>query len=70
MQEAHSGGEVAYLYFHPPVVGNNEVVLTLAGKMIPQDPNQGELGLSSVSVKFRKINGEWQAVDDPIYSAA
>ena len=70
MQEARSGEEVAYLYFYPPVVGKNDVMLTLAGKIIPKDSNKGELGLSSVSVKFRKVNGEWRAVDDPLYSAA
>ena len=70
IKDAHAHGDIAYLYFHPAEVRDNEVELTLAGRIIPQDPRNGELGLSSIRVKFRKTNGQWLAVEEPIYSAA
>jgi hypothetical protein len=68
-QESQYRGDIAYLRFQPPKVGDDEIQLTMEAKIATRDPNKQTLGLSSIHVKFVKIEGTWIVVDDPVFSA-
>lgn len=69
-EQASAGQDLIYLHFQPPDVGDNSVGLTLAAKIMPANPAQRTLGLSTVQIKFRKLGTEWMAESDPMYSAS
>ena len=67
--KAKEGGGLAYLQFGPPHIEADSVELTLEGRMATADPKEPSLGLSSIHVKFRKVEGRWEAQGEPIFSA-
>lgn len=69
-QEAQQRGDIAYLQFHVNEATDTAVNLRLETRIASSDPQRGELGLSSVQVKFSKQGDEWKAGDAPLYSAA
>lgn len=70
LRESQTHGNVAYLQFQRPEVMDNTVGLTLEAKIATRDPDQKELGLSSIYVKFLKLADEWKVIDEPVYFAA
>jgi hypothetical protein len=68
-QEAQQSGEIAYLQFHVNEATESAIDLRLEARIASSDPQRGELGLSSVQVKFSKQGDQWKAVDPPLYSA-
>jgi hypothetical protein len=69
-QEAQQGAEIAYLQFHVNEASESVIDLRLETRIASSDSQRGELGLSSVQVKFSKQGDEWKAGDSPLYSAA
>ena len=69
-QEAQQGADIAYLQFHVNEASESVVDLRLEARIVSADSQRGELGLSSVQVKFMKQDDEWRAGDSPVYSAA
>jgi hypothetical protein len=67
---AEKEGDVAYLRFQPPEVGDDTVRLTLEGKLATKDASQNPMGLSSVQVRFRKDDKEWLSTEGPIAFAS
>jgi hypothetical protein len=57
----------AFLQFAPAEVGSDTVRLTLQARLI-ESATQGELGLSTVQVEFRKSPEGWTP-ESPVYSA-
>jgi len=68
-REAKSAQDLAYLRFQPVQVDEEGVSVTLSGEMAAS-PGRRSLGLSSVRVKFRKVDGQWEAVGGPVASAS
>ena len=68
--QARAGQDLIYLHFQPANVGDDSVGLTLAAKIMPANPDQRTLGLSTVQIKFRKVGAEWLAESAPMYSAS
>ena len=69
-EQARTGQNLIYLHFQAPEVGENSVGLTLSAKIMPANPDQHTLGLSTVQIKFKKVGSEWLAESDPMYSAS
>ena len=69
-EAATAEGDVAYLHFQPPEEMDGALRLTLEGKLATQDQSQHPLGLSSIQVKFRKVDDNWESVDEPIALAS
>lgn len=69
-EQARTGQDLIYLHFQPPGVGDNSVGLTLAAKIMPANPDQRTMGLSTVQIKFHKAGDEWLAESEPVYSAS
>jgi len=67
-REAKDDQALAYLRFHPPQIDADGVWLMLSGEMAAPG-GAGTMGLSSVRVKFRKVDGAWEAVGGPVASA-
>lgn len=67
--EARTKGDIAYLLFRPPQGEDKSVKLTLEAKIAPCDPTQLTLGLSGVQVKFQKVTGQWEAIEEPAFFA-
>lgn len=70
LENARSERDVTYLEIQPAEISNDTVGLTLKAQIIPHDPAQRTLGLSSIRVKFRKVGDEWQIGEDPVFSAS
>ena len=61
-REVKAQGDVAYLTFRPPQPADDGGVwLTLEGKLETSDSNRQSMGLSSVQVELREVNGRWSA---------
>jgi hypothetical protein len=58
--EADVQGDVAYLRFLPPHETADGIWLTLEARLYSGDPSQHSMGLSSVQVKLRKVDGGWE----------
>ena len=69
-EQARTGQDLIYLHFQPPGVGENSVGLTLSAKIMPANPDQRTLGLSTVQIKFHKVGAKWLAESEPMYSAS
>ena len=69
-EETQQRGEVTYLQFHVNEASESVIELRLEARIASSDPQRGELGLSSVQVKFSKQGDEWKATESPLYSAA
>lgn len=67
--EARRSGDVAYLQFGPPSRDGDDIRLTLQGKIAPGGHGRVPLGLSGVTVTFRKKDARWEAVAEPVYLA-
>jgi hypothetical protein len=67
--ETSARGEVAYLHFQPPDEGDGTVALTLDGRIATRDPDQRPLGLSSVRVRFHRVEDRWEAAEAPVFLA-
>jgi hypothetical protein len=61
---------IAYLQFGRARIEDDNVELTLEGRMAAADPRQPALGLSSVHVRFHKVGGRWEVSGEPVYSAS
>jgi hypothetical protein len=68
-REAKSAGDLAYLRFQPAQVDDDGVSVTLSGEMAASSGRRS-LGLSSVRLRFRKVDGKWEAVGGPVASAS
>lgn len=69
-EQARTGGDLTYLHFQPPEVGDDTVGLTLEGRIIPRNPDQRALGLSTIQIRFHKVGGHWLVQGDPMFSAS
>lgn len=67
--ESQGHGDIAYLRFQPAEVNKDEVQMTMEAKIYTSDANKQTLGLSSIHVKFLKVEGQWIAADDPVLYA-
>ena len=67
-REARARPGAAYLEFQAPELGPDAVGLTLHGR-VHAPVGHGTLGLSSVHVRFRRVQGRWEAADPPAFSA-
>ena len=70
LRREQQGEDVTYLQFHVNESSESVVDLRLEARIAASDPQRGELGLSSVQLKFSKQGDEWQVVDAPTSSAA
>lgn len=69
-EQARTHGDLTYLHFQPPEVGDNSVGLTLEGRIMPRNPDQRTLGLSTIQIRFHKVGDQWLAQGDPVLSAS
>jgi hypothetical protein len=70
VEETRTQDNLAYLEFHHRLSDDETLDLTLEGKIQPRDPNQALLGLSSIHVTFKKVDGKWLVSGEPSFSAA
>ncbi len=69
VEQARQSGDLAYLRFQPAQQEDDTVRLTLEARIVPQDPSLHALGLSGIQAKFRRVEGEWETVDEPNFFA-
>lgn len=59
-------GKVVYLKFQTTGLERGMVVLNLQAKIQSSFPNKQKSNLTSMQMKFRRINNEWEIIDQPI----
>ena len=59
-------GKVVYLKFQTTGLERGMVVLNLQAKIQSSFPNKQKSNLTSMQMRFRRINNEWEIIDQPI----